>query len=1325
MHKEKRDSNQNDILINKNNHNSVSFLKELHKIYENEYIISFKDILTISKKDFFENISTRIKNLINGKYKIEINNNDKLNTLLNNLFQQFEQKYNLSHEEIYTFLDNLKNNHNNGYKDNYITNFRKHCWKTDDFAKHNCKTKNKIGYFIPIYNNNSNTNEKNEEKQLKYIICKECQEVFSINKFLNYCIHCDVEFYSYILNSNESQNENEKNENIIQGKWENDHCELIIDQQINCPKCKGLFYIDIKYKILKCFKCKFYRSPKNIQRICNICKQKFFSDILIYNPLEKDLLSDIINNAIINKNKAHPTSIPCCQNINIFSTDFYHNKACKGILYLAKFYKRLIIFCTECNRIFIYEKFMWTCPECGKEFKDEKLAENSSFLKYEFDSKKQNNYGKNSIISTNSNFDSSQTRRKKYDKNSLNSIKRIRNDVKSEPNLIIDLKRNINNNINTNLNDKHITNTKNKIYNTNKNEKINQLNYIKEIKVNVKNNNHNIKNHNNNNINKKKESPKNNTTQRDSKKNLEKKIDKQKSNAYYNKSEANLFEYKIKNEKEKKISQKSTTLINYKNNFPFNKFRKSKINTKDEDNEKIQENKKLNKSSLIFKRNKYTKYNISLNEDKMKNNIFNLILNKNNEKNDETKNNNTKFNIYNRNFPSSIQSSSCFLYKKNLLNSNHIGNNLNTSKNSKSNIINEIKNNEKKEEKNIILNSKNDYSNRFSKDNNPFINGSSQKMKIQNYLLKNFSTTNNKEYSKNEEKKHKNKINESIKEEKSEDNKRENNKKLYNQKSTYLRNKIENIKILNNNQIVGNNKEIIKHQKNINNIKIINLKEHNNIIDNITNKIDNNIKKEFIKTDKIIGSIEKIENNKSEELNKIIELNKKVDNNKNDNKKNNNGKNKISDNSFKVKEKIKPEKEEIIKDNNYFSSKMTLIEKIPFGPNSKILNHSQNISKVAIDLTKPKSEQINSINEYKREKNYIYYKKKCIIDSEKVKLLKDIELEKKKFIKNKPEDIIEHRKIDYKKDIIIEDQYLKSHHDLYEKMQKNLKQLIHQSHLPLFNPDLYQIESKIGEGTNGSIYQVVCLKNKKKYAMKKLLADSLIALKYLIKEFDLVYDVIHPNILNIYGMNVKCFDSNAFSLCVLMDLGITDWELEINARLDQHKYYTEEELINILKQLTSALLYLQTDKKIAHRDIKPENILIFENNVYKLGDFGEAKGTKVNNKLNTLRGTDKYMSPILYHGLKDAKEDVVHNLYKSDVFSLGYSFLYAASLNHNIINEIRDLEDIDKIKNILLRMMKPRYSDTFIELILKMINLDEKTRIDFIGLDKLIKEKFD
>ena len=78
------------------------------------------------------------------------------------------------------------------------------------------------------------------------------------------------------------------------------------------------------------------------------------------------------------------------------------------------------------------------------------------------------------------------------------------------------------------------------------------------------------------------------------------------------------------------------------------------------------------------------------------------------------------------------------------------------------------------------------------------------------------------------------------------------------------------------------------------------------------------------------------------------------------------------------------------------------------------------------------------------------------------------------------------------------------------------------------------------------------------------------SLKFLKSEFEITYENIHPHILNIYGINLKCFDSNTFSLCVLMDLAETDWDLSINERYKTHKNYTEQELISILKQLTSA-----------------------------------------------------------------------------------------------------------------------------------------------------------
>ena len=100
------------------------------------------------------------------------------------------------------------------------------------------------------------------------------------------------------------------------------------------------------------------------------------------------------------------------------------------------------------------------------------------------------------------------------------------------------------------------------------------------------------------------------------------------------------------------------------------------------------------------------------------------------------------------------------------------------------------------------------------------------------------------------------------------------------------------------------------------------------------------------------------------------------------------------------------------------------------------------------------------------------------------------------------------------------------------------------------------------------------------------------------------------------------------------------------------------------------------------------------------------------------------MSPILYNALKNNLKKVKHNVYKSDMFSLGYCFLYAASLNFDIINTIREFKFQGLVDKILLKKMKPRYSEEFIFLISKMINIEEEERYDFIDLEKEIKEKY-
>ena len=73
--------------------------------------------------------------------------------------------------------------------------------------------------------------------------------------------------------------------------------------------------------------------------------------------------------------------------------------------------------------------------------------------------------------------------------------------------------------------------------------------------------------------------------------------------------------------------------------------------------------------------------------------------------------------------------------------------------------------------------------------------------------------------------------------------------------------------------------------------------------------------------------------------------------------------------------------------------------------------------------------------------------------------------------------------------------------------------------------------------------------------------------------------------------------------------------------------------------------------------------MVFNNNgnkIYKLADFGEAKELlKEDEPTNkqTLRGTELYMSPILFYALRGKKvmKYIKHNPYKIDVFVLVYA----------------------------------------------------------------------
>ena len=298
---------------------------------------------------------------------------------------------------------------------------------------------------------------------------------------------------------------------------------------------------------------------------------------------------------------------------------------------------------------------------------------------------------------------------------------------------------------------------------------------------------------------------------------------------------------------------------------------------------------------------------------------------------------------------------------------------------------------------------------------------------------------------------------------------------------------------------------------------------------------------------------------------------------------------------------------------------------------------------------------------------------------------------------------------------------------LFNHIKKRMTTILNRCKIPVFNVEDYIFNKKLGEGSYAVIFSVYKNddKDRKQLALKKIIAKTLTEIDKFTKEFELVHSCIHPNIMKIYGICIRMLDQTTYALYVLMELSYCDWDKEIKMHIMKKKNYTEAELINILRQLTSALLFMQQNLKISHRDIKPQNVLLFPEGNYKIADFGEAKEAKMSKQVNTLRGTELYMSPALYSGLKNDKNDVNHDPYKSDVFSLGFCFFYASTLNFNVLYQVREIYNSNRMNDIIEQQLKKKYSQIFITILKNMMEVDESERFDFPKLVDFIDENYD
>ena len=277
----------------------------------------------------------------------------------------------------------------------------------------------------------------------------------------------------------------------------------------------------------------------------------------------------------------------------------------------------------------------------------------------------------------------------------------------------------------------------------------------------------------------------------------------------------------------------------------------------------------------------------------------------------------------------------------------------------------------------------------------------------------------------------------------------------------------------------------------------------------------------------------------------------------------------------------------------------------------------------------------------------------------------------------------------------------------------------------IINPDDFKIIRQIGYGSFGKIYKALNIKNGGKYVLK-MMHNNKNNILYMQEKVRLIMDfqkrIKCDGLIKIYG-DACIKKGNQYFYYEILELADRDWEQEIILRRRHFRYYSENELINILLQLVKTLSLMQKNH-ITHRDIKLQNILLL-NNTYKICDFGEAR--KLLQKgiiVQPVRGSELYMSPIQFFGLEKKLDYVQHNSYKSDVFSLGMCILFAANLSDECLYDIREISDMNEIKNIVMRYLNRRYSIKFIHLLLILLEFKEKNRPDFISLEKIILNSF-
>ena len=251
--------------------------------------------------------------------------------------------------------------------------------------------------------------------------------------------------------------------------------------------------------------------------------------------------------------------------------------------------------------------------------------------------------------------------------------------------------------------------------------------------------------------------------------------------------------------------------------------------------------------------------------------------------------------------------------------------------------------------------------------------------------------------------------------------------------------------------------------------------------------------------------------------------------------------------------------------------------------------------------------------------------------------------------------------------------------------------------------DRYQIIKSIGEGGMANVYLALDTILDRNVAVKVLRGDLAHDEKFVRRfqrEALAASSLSHPNIVEVYDVGE---DNGNYYIVMEYIEG-----RQLKQLLKKREKLTLTEAIDIMLQVTDGMSTAH-DAYIIHRDIKPQNIMILDNGVVKITDFGIAMAMNSTQltQTNSVMGSVHYLPPEQANGKSATLQSDVYSMgilmYELITGKLPYKGNNAVEIALKHLKEPfpsikKDMPEIPQsVENIILRATaknpKNRYSD--------------------------------